>query len=92
MEYDKPLPIDLIIISCLIVAGFVTLDIINGGFIIPSFISGGISVFCGIKCYKLSTRNGNKGYGAYAFGVVLGLLGLLIYWIIYKIERRKHGR
>ena len=52
-----------------------------------SVLGAFIAVGCGHKCADFANRIGKSVNFAYAIGFVLGLLGLLIYWLYYKFVK-----
>jgi hypothetical protein len=64
--------------------GLILLSFYSGdGLLFPLIIGLLVSLFCADKCSSWASKiNGSVNF-AYAFGFLLGLLGLFLYWI-YK--------
>ncbi len=52
----------------------------------PLLIGGFIALFCASKNYKWAREIGKKGNFAFFVGLFLGLMGLLIYYIYYRVN------
>jgi hypothetical protein len=48
-----------------------------------------IDYFCGQKCSELARDLGKKGNAAFFVGFLLGVIGLLFYYIYYLIQSKK---
>ena len=72
----------LIIIAVLLAISFVATDPLT-------FISGIIGIACGFKCSKWAKQI-NKGMNwAFVIGFLFNLVGLLVYFIYYKSNKKK---
>lgn len=86
VKKKEPLPRDLYVIAAILI--FVVTVAIDSSFL----VIGIIAFFCGKYCYILSRRLGKtekESYGPFLLGLLLGLIGVIIYFIYYKGQ--EHG-
>ena len=69
----------------LVIAGIIILvSVFMGG--ITYLIGGLVALFCAKQCYKWGRKIGDKGYVAFFIGLLVSLLGLLLYYLWYRIS------
>jgi len=77
-------------IGSYVIIGLSVLDsILHGETGISYIISGIIGIWCGGKCASWAVKIKKSPNWAYVIGFILGLVGLLIYYIYYKIKSKK---
>lgn len=73
--------------SYIFIAAIALVDFLYAGFlaVIPAIIA----VYCAGKNAEWASKIGKSANVAWLAGILLGLLGLLTYWIYYKIKTPK---